>query len=105
MPLIVTLVIITVAGFTARLGVSTASRLVWPSLCRARALAKAAPTGPSFEPINRSMWAISLPSPARASPMNMDIRWYSHAEESELERQAGGAAVPSTPVPAQRPPG
>ena len=40
MPLIVTFVIITVAGFTARFGVKTASRLECPSLCRARALAK-----------------------------------------------------------------
>ena len=45
MPLIVTLVIITVAGFTARFGVSTASRFVWPSLCRARALANAVAHG------------------------------------------------------------
>ncbi len=48
MPLIVTLVIITVAGLTARFGVSTASRFEWPSLCRARALANATPTGPSL---------------------------------------------------------
>ena len=70
-PLIVTLVIRTVAGLTARFGVSTASRLVCPSDWVARALAKAAPTGPVFEPISRSMWAISLPSPTRASPMFM----------------------------------
>ena len=41
MPLIVTLVIITVAGLTAKLGVSTANRLLWPSLWRANALANA----------------------------------------------------------------
>ena len=37
----VTFVIITVAGFTAKLGVTTASRFVWPALCRAKALANA----------------------------------------------------------------
>src|SRR5262245_48622479 len=70
-PLIVTLVIITVAGLASRLGVSTASKFEWPSLWRAKALANAWPTGPSLSPINRSIWAISFPSPARASPMYM----------------------------------
>jgi len=62
-PLMVTLVISTVAGLTARFGVRTASKLLWPADCRARALANATPTGPALSPINRSMWAISLPSP------------------------------------------
>src|SRR3954452_12665051 len=51
-PLIVTLVIITVAGLASRLGSRTASRLEWPLDWLARALAKAAPTGPSLEPIS-----------------------------------------------------
>src|SRR3990172_7528963 len=72
-PLMVNLVMRTVAGLAIRLGVRTASRLEWPWVWRARALAKATPTGPSIEPIKRSMWATSLPSPTRASPMNMDI--------------------------------
>ncbi len=71
--LIVTFVISTVAGLQSRFGVSTASRLLWPCDWLARAVAKAWPTGPSFEPISRSMWATSLPSPTSASPMNMDI--------------------------------
>ena len=39
----------------------------------AKALAKATPTGPSFVPIIRSIWAISLPSPTNASPTCMDM--------------------------------
>ena len=72
-PLIVTFVISTVDGLTARFGVRTASRFECPSLWRANALANAVPTGPSLLPINKSIWAISLPSPANASPMNIDI--------------------------------
>jgi hypothetical protein len=30
-------------------------------------------------PINKSIWAISLPSPTKASPMNMDILCFSLA--------------------------
>src|SRR5579875_147369 len=73
MPLIVTLVMSTVAGLQTRFGVSTANKLVCPCDWLASALAKAVPTGPSFEPISKSMWAISLPSPHNASPMNIDI--------------------------------
>src|SRR5947209_4448476 len=54
-PLIVTLVIRTVAGLAIRLGVSTARRLVWPADWLARALANAVPTGPVLSPIRRSM--------------------------------------------------
>src|SRR5262249_9288303 len=72
-PWVVTLVIRTVAGLQIRLGVSTASKLEWPRVWPARALANATPTGPSLEPINRSMWATSLPSPTSASPMYMDM--------------------------------
>src|SRR5438034_485838 len=70
-PLMVTLVISTVAGLASKFGVSTANKFEWPSLCRARALANAPPTGPSLLPIKRSIWAISFPSPASASPMNI----------------------------------
>src|SRR5262249_45341865 len=72
-PLIVTLVIRTVAGLQMMFGVMTASRFECPWLWLTRAVANAVPTGPSFEPMRRSMWAISLPLPARASPMNMDM--------------------------------
>src|SRR2546423_12276775 len=72
-PLMVTLVIRTVAGLQMRLGSRTASRLLCPWVCEPRALANAVPTGPSFEPMSRSMWATSLPLPVRASPMNIDI--------------------------------
>src|SRR5262245_56261370 len=70
-PLMVTLVIITVFGLQTILGETTASKLECPADWLARALANATPTGPSFGPINRSMWATSLPSPARASPTYM----------------------------------
>src|SRR5262245_9993893 len=73
MPLMVTLVINTVAGLQIRFGVSTASRLVCPALWLESAVANAVPTGPSLEPINKSMCAISLPSPTSASPMYMDM--------------------------------
>src|SRR5271165_5135534 len=72
-PLIVTLVIRTVAGLAIRFGVRTASRLVCSADWFARALANASPTGPSFLPISRSMCAISLPSPTRASPTFMTM--------------------------------
>ena len=42
-------------GFTATFGVSTANKFEWPSLWRARALAKATPTGPCLSPMSRSM--------------------------------------------------
>src|SRR5262249_9295513 len=69
----VTLVMSTVAGLQIRLGVKTASKCECPAFWSASALAKATPTGPSLEPINRSMCAISLPSPDNASPMYMDM--------------------------------
>src|SRR5579883_1745040 len=73
-PLIVTLVTITVAGLQTMFGETTASRLVCPSDWRARAFANATPTGPSFGPIRRSMWATlarSLFSRYRPSPTNI----------------------------------
>src|SRR5262249_37237954 len=72
-PLIVTLVINTVAGLHTRFGVNTASKFEWPAFWLAKALAKAMPTGPALSPMSRSMWATSLPSPASASPMYMDM--------------------------------
>src|SRR5215831_11576941 len=72
-PLIVTLVINTVAGLHTRFGVNTASRFEWPAFWLARALAKAMPTGPALSPMSRSMWATSLPSPTSDSPMNIDM--------------------------------
>ena len=63
-----TLVIRTVAGLVGRFGSSTARRFECPLDWLVKALAKAIPTGPVFEPIKRSMWATSLPSPTRASP-------------------------------------
>jgi len=49
-PLIVTLVMSTVAGLQTRFGSRTARRLVCPSDCLASALAKAMPTGPRLRP-------------------------------------------------------
>src|SRR3954454_18653070 len=67
-PLIVTLLDITVSGFAGRFGATTARRFVWPSFWLMKASANASPTGPSFDPISRSMWATSFPSPTRDSP-------------------------------------
>src|SRR5947209_8774299 len=68
-PLIVTLLLMTVSGLAGRLGVTTASRLVCPSDSLTKAWANAAPTGPFFDPSSKSIWATSLPSPTRASPV------------------------------------
>src|SRR6476660_2529812 len=92
-PLIVTLVIITVAGLQIRFGVTTASRLEWPALWLARALANATPTGPSLLPISRSMWEISLPSPTRASPMYMDTM---QTPEREVPNGTRASSTPDT---------
>src|SRR5215208_5658419 len=67
-PLIVTLLNMIVSGFAGRFGVTTARRVVKPSLLFVSALQKAAPAGPDFEPIIKSMCAISLPSPTNDSP-------------------------------------
>src|SRR6266576_3962560 len=68
-PLIVTLLKRIVSGFAARFGATTASSVVKPSLLFVSALQKAAPAGPLFEPMTRSMCATSLPSPTSDSPM------------------------------------
>ena len=70
-PLIVTLLNITVSGFAGTLGANTARSPLWPAVWAASRCAKAAPTGPSLDPIIRSMWATSLPSPTRDSPTIM----------------------------------
>src|SRR3954449_6704905 len=67
-PLIVTLFDITVSGFAGRFGATTARRFVWPSFWLMKASANASPTGPSFDPISRSIRATSFPSPTRDSP-------------------------------------
>src|SRR5215213_11973740 len=68
-PLIVTLLNMIVSGFAGRLGVTTASSVVKPSLLFVRAFTNAEPAGPCLEPMIRSMCATSLPSPTSDSPM------------------------------------
>src|SRR5919199_1039204 len=67
-PLIVTLLAMRVSGLAGRFGATTARRFVCPSFWFSSAAANAWPTGPSFDPMMRSMWATSLPSPTRDSP-------------------------------------
>src|SRR5512134_973131 len=67
-PLIVTLLNRMVSGLAGRLGVTTASRVVKPSLLLLSAFRKAAPAWPLLLPMTRSMCAISLPSPTSDSP-------------------------------------
>src|SRR4029453_18411414 len=67
-PLIVTLLNRMVSGLAGRLGVTTAVSGVKPSLLFVSALQNAVPAGPDFEPMRRSMWATSLPSPTSDSP-------------------------------------
>ena len=57
-----------VSGLAGRFGVTTASSVVKPSLLFVSALQNAVPAGPDFEPMIRSMWATSLPSPTSDSP-------------------------------------
>src|SRR5713101_1441310 len=66
--LMVTLLKRSVSGFAGRLGVTTASSLVKPSVLFANVLTKACPAWPDFDPMIRSMWATSFPSPTRDSP-------------------------------------
>src|SRR3954451_6397438 len=67
-PFIVTLLAMIVSGLAGRLGATTARRFVCPSFWLRRAPANASPTGPLLEPMRRSMWATSLPSPTSDSP-------------------------------------
>ena len=55
-----------------RLGMVLAA-LLYGVGCVASALANAWPTGPSLLPMSKSMCAISLPSPDRPSPINIDM--------------------------------
>src|SRR5688572_5846810 len=64
----VTLLNMMVSGLAGRFGATTASRVVNPSLLFVSALQNAAPAGPVFEPMTRSMCATSLPSPTSDSP-------------------------------------
>src|SRR5438552_3389382 len=59
--LMVTLLKRSVSGFAGRLGVTTASSLVKPSVLFANVLTKACPAWPDFDPMIRSMWATSFP--------------------------------------------
>ena len=68
-PLMVTLLKSTVSGLHGRLGVTTASSVVKPSLLFESAFTKAAPATPLLLPMMRSTWAISFPSPTSDSPI------------------------------------
>jgi hypothetical protein len=67
--LIVTLLNRRVSGLAGRFGVTTARRLENPSELCESAEVNASPAGPDLEPMIRSMWAISLPSPTSDSPI------------------------------------
>src|SRR5437867_7203953 len=80
----VTLLKRSVSGFAGRLGATTARRCVKPSVLVDRACVNAAPAWPCFDPMIRSMWATSFPSPISDSPMkksagipNLPIRMWS----------------------------
>src|SRR6478735_12362403 len=68
-PLMVTLLKSRVSGLQGRFGVTTARRVEKPSLLLESAWVKAAPADPDFDPMIRSICAISLPSPTSDSPM------------------------------------
>src|SRR5947207_2136641 len=65
----VTLLKSSVSGLAGRLGVTTASSLVKPSVLFDNVLTNACPAWPDFDPMIRSMWATSFPSPTSDSPM------------------------------------
>src|SRR5918996_5434019 len=65
----VTLLKSRVSGLAGRLGVTRASSVLKPSVLVESAWVNAWPRGPDFDPIIRSMWATSLPSPTSDSPM------------------------------------
>src|SRR5881394_1374783 len=100
-----------VSGFAGRLGVTTASSLVKPSVLFDSVLTNACPACPDFDPMIKSMWAISFPSPTRDSPMKKSAaittsrsgwgprvssagRHESGVESSAGQRGAEGRAVP-----------
>src|SRR3954449_12490011 len=67
-PLMVTLLNRMVFGLAARLGATTASSDVKPSLLLVKALQNAISAALPRGPMIRSMWATSLPSPTSDSP-------------------------------------
>src|SRR5262245_58278811 len=84
-PLIVTLLNRSVSGLAGRFGDTTASSVVNPSLLFASALQKAAPAGPVFEPMIKSMWATSFPSPTSDSPKKKSAAMSTHSYVEEFE--------------------
>src|SRR5260370_38411844 len=110
--LIVTLLKSSVSGLAARLGVTTARSLVKPSVLFDRVFTNACPACPDFDPMIRSMWATSLPSPTSDSPIKKsaalttshpmgvhrlhEYRPYECGIESSV---AGGTAYPSCHLP------
>src|SRR5215475_4190823 len=67
-PLMVTLLNSTVGGLASRLGATTASNEVNPSLLLVRQFANAVSAALPRGPMMRSIWATSLPSPTSDSP-------------------------------------
>src|SRR3954454_14421839 len=97
-PLIVTLLAMRVSGFAGRFGATTARRFVCPSFWFSRAAANAWPTGPSFEPIMRSMWATSFPSPTRDSPTMKEPAIRASPLWSVFARPRGHFRWPGEPI-------
>src|SRR5437588_6025499 len=58
-----------VSGLAGTLGVTTGSSLVKPSVLLDNVVTNACPAWPDFDPMIRSMWATSFPSPTSDSPM------------------------------------
>src|SRR5262245_36562471 len=83
-PLMVTLLKSRVSGLAGRFGATTASRLVKPSLLLLSEFANATPAGPDFDPMMRSIWATSLPSPTSDSPRKKSAAmWIYSCSESD----------------------
>src|SRR5213596_3666668 len=68
-PLMVTLLKRSASGLAGRFGLTTARRVLCPSRWFAKAFTNACPAGPDFDPMIKSMWATSFPSPTSDSPM------------------------------------
>src|SRR5207247_2109652 len=67
--LMVTLLKRSASGFAGRFGLTTARRVLCPSRWFDKAFTNACPAGPDFDPMIKSMWATSFPSPTSDSPM------------------------------------
>ena len=65
----VTFGITKLTGLVIKFGLIHARSPPWPIEGLLRALAKDIPTGPSLEPMIRSIWANELPEPRSASPI------------------------------------